>query len=53
MTNTAFSVFASSHYVPTALMSVDNNTLSTNEATVDNITSTFGIYTNEGLLFFL
>ncbi|KAK4511456.1 uncharacterized protein ATC70_012671 [Mucor velutinosus] len=26
MTNTAFSVFASSHYVPTTLMSLDNNT---------------------------
>jgi uncharacterized protein with von Willebrand factor type A (vWA) domain len=26
MTNTAFSVFASSHYVPTTLMSLGNNT---------------------------
>ncbi|EPB89574.1 hypothetical protein HMPREF1544_03658 [Mucor circinelloides 1006PhL] len=26
MTNTAFSVFASSHYVPTTIMSLDNNT---------------------------
>lgn len=43
MTNTAFSVFASSHYVPTALMASDNSTLSI--SAVDNISSTLGIDT--------
>lgn len=49
MTNTAFSVFASSHYVPTTLMSLDNNThhnntLSASLNSSSNITS-FGKYT--------
>ncbi len=38
MTNTAFSVFASSHYVPTALMAAISNNNETSNSTIPDIT---------------